>query len=82
MIWTTWIEIEPDDTPKETVNQLYRSTHDPATNSPPNLVRLNSLTPTVAGLLNRLRKAIHGSAKDLTEREQEIVPLIVASYNG
>ena len=82
MTWTTWIEIEPDDTTDEMIQQVYNATRDRATGHPPDTVRLTSLTPKVAGLLHDLNRAIHHSAKGLTVREQEISALIVSSYNG
>jgi len=82
LTWTTWIEIEPDDTTNATVQQLYKSTQDRATCRPPDTVRLTSLTPRVAGLIHNLNRTIHRDAKGLTAREQEIAALIVSSYNG
>ena len=54
MAWTTWIEIEPDDTANEVVQQLYHRTRDQTTGRPSDIVRLTSLTPQVAGLLHDL----------------------------
>ena len=83
MTWTTWIEIEPDDTTNEAVRQVYDSVRDRATGRPADdTLRLTSLTPQVAGLLHNLNRAIHADAKGLTLREQEIAALIVSSYNG
>lgn len=82
MAWTTWIEIEPNDTSNEEVRQLYQSTRDRSTGRPPDTVRLNSLTPEVAGLIYNLNRAIHRNATGLTIREQEIAALIVSSGNG
>jgi len=82
MVWTTWIEIEPDDTANEVVQQLYHRTLDRATGRPPDTVRLTSLTPQVAGLLYDLQRAIDHDAKGLTLREKEIAALIVSVYNG
>lgn len=82
MAWTTWIEIEPDDTSNEKVRELYQSTRDRSTGHPPDTVRLNSLTPEVASLIYNLNRAIHRNASGLTKREQEIAALIVSSGNG
>ena len=82
MAWTTWIEIEPDATANEAVQQLYHRTRDRATGRPPDTVRLTSLTPEVAGLLYDLQQAIYHGAKDLSLREKEIAALIVSVYNG
>jgi len=82
MAWITWIEIEPDDTSNEVVQQLYDHTRDRATGRPPDTVRLTSLTPQVAGSLYDLQKAIYHEAKGLTLREKEIVALLVSTYNG
>jgi len=82
MAWITWIEIEPDDTSNEVVQQLYDHTRDRATGRPPDTVRLTSLTPQVAGSLYDLQKAIYHEAKGLTLREKEIAALLVSTYNG
>jgi len=82
MAWITWIEIEPEDTANELVQQLYHRTRDRATGRPPDTVRLTSLTPQVASLLYDLQQAIYHDAKGLTLREKEIAQLIVSVYNG
>ncbi len=82
MIWTPWIEIEPEDTTNEAVQQLYERTRDRATGHPPDTMQLTSLTPNVAGLLYDLQRAIYHGAKGLTLREKEIAALIVSVYNG
>ncbi len=82
MTWTTWIEIEPDDTTDEAVQQVYQRTRDRATGRISDTVRLNSLTPQVAGLLYDLQQAIHHGAHGLAVREKEIAALIVSAYNG
>jgi len=82
MAWITWIEIEPDDTATEVVEQLYNRTRDRATGRPPDTVRLTSLTPQVAGLLYDLQRAIYREAKGLTLREKEVAALLVSTYNG
>ncbi len=82
MTWTTWIQIEPDDTANETIQGLYQRTREKLTGRTPDTVRLNSLTPEVAGLLYDLQRAIYHGAKGLSLREKEIAALIVATYNG
>ena len=82
MTWTTWIEIEPEDTADESVQQLYHRTRDRTTGRPPDTVRLTSRTPRVAGLLHDLHKAIYHGARGLSLREKEIAALIVSGYNG
>jgi alkylhydroperoxidase family enzyme len=82
MAWISWIQIEPDDTKNEVVEQLYNRTRDRTTGAPPDTVRLTSLTPQVAGLLHDLQLAIHHEAKGLTLREKEIAALLVSTYNG
>ncbi len=82
MGWNPWIEIEPDDTANETVQELYRRTGDRTTGRAPDTVRLTSLTPEVSGLLFDLQRAIYHGAKGLTVREKEIAALIVSVYNG
>jgi alkylhydroperoxidase family enzyme len=46
------------------------------------MVRLTSLTPEVAGLINDLNRAVHINATGLSRKEQEIAALVVAVYNG
>lgn len=82
MAWEPWIEIEPDDTADEVVAQLYDRTRDRATGRPSDTVRLNSLTPQVAGLLYDLQKAIYHEQTGLTLREKEIAALLVSTLNG
>lgn len=82
MAWIPWIQIEPDDTKNEAVEQLYNRTRDRTTGGPPDTVRLTSLTPQVAGLLHDLQLAIYHGAKGLTLREKEIAALLVSTYNG
>jgi hypothetical protein len=82
MIWNPWIEIEPDDTKDDDVQKLYQITRDRLTGRSPDTVRLNSLTPKVAGLLYDLQKAIYNGTEGLTLREKEISALIVSTYNG
>lgn len=82
MPWTTWIATVPEDTNDAAVQQLYRRTRDYATGNPPDLVLLNSLTPSVAGLIHDVQKAIYDGADGLTLREKEIAALIVSSFNG
>lgn len=82
MNWTPWIAIEPYDTDNETVRHLYDNTQNLVTGLPPDTVRLNSLTPSVAELLHNLNYAIQKSAKGLTAREREIAALVVSSHNG
>ncbi len=72
MAWEPWIEIEPDDTADEVVARLYDRTRDRATGRPSDTVRLNSLTPQVAGLLYDLQKAIyHGANGSDAARERD-----------
>lgn len=82
MAWTTWIEIEPDDTTNAEVQELFHLTRDRATGRPPDAVRLTSLTPQVASLLYDLQRAIYHGARGFTLREKEIAALIVSVYNG
>lgn len=83
MTWSTWIDVEPDDTANEAVRRLYDDVRDKVTGCvSDDTVRLTSLTPQVASLLHSLRRAVHRSASGLTRREQEIAALVVSSYNG
>ena len=82
MPWKPWIRIE-DDLPKtEEAQALYASHRNPLTKLVPDTVRLNSLNPTVADLVQRLHDAIGEQACGLTIRGREISSLIVASLNG
>lgn len=83
MVWKPWIEMEPLDTVDPEVQALYRRTGaGTARGTPPDLVRLTSSTPEVSGLLFDLSRAVHSNAAGLTGREQAMVALIVACYNG
>ena len=82
MSWVTWITIEDESTSNEEVQQLYQRTRNPVTQKMSDTVRLTSLTPEVAGLLHDLNQAVHRHATGLSAREQEIVALVTAAYNG
>ncbi|MBF0280072.1 MAG: hypothetical protein HQM13_19900 [SAR324 cluster bacterium] len=82
MSWVTWIEIEDESSSKEEVKKLYQQARNILTKKIPDTVRLTSLTPEVAGLLNELNQAIHRNAVGLTTREKEVSALLVSVYNG
>lgn len=82
MAWEAWIDVADDSSADEKVRELYNRTRDRQTGQVSDLVRLNSATPSVAGLLYDLNIAIHRGARGLTVREQEIAALVVASFNG
>ncbi len=82
MPWVTWIEIEDESTSNKDAQQLYQQTRNPVTKKVSDTVRLTSLTPEVAGLLHDLNQAVHRNATGLSTREQEIVALVIAAYNG
>jgi hypothetical protein len=82
MSWTTWLETVPLDTGDETMRQLYQNTRSMATGQPPDLVRLTSLTPSVASLLYDLQRTIDQEATGLSLREKEIAALVVSVFNG
>ena len=82
MSWVTWIKIEDEATSNQEVQKLYQQTLNSFTKKIPDTVRLTSLTPEVAGLLNDLNQAIHRNATGLTAREKEVSALIVSVYNG
>jgi len=82
MPWVPWIDTEPESAASEEVRKLYQKTRNAETGNVPDVVKLASLTPEIAGLIFDLNKAIHRNATGLTEREIEIAALIVSSYNG
>ena len=82
MPWSTWIDIEPENTQNATVQDLYKRTKNHITGNVPDTIRLTSLTPDVAGLLYDLNRAIESAAKGLSLQEREITALIVSVYNG
>jgi len=82
MSWNTWIEIQPEDTTDVAAQNLYNRTRDFATGHPPDIVRLMSLTPSVANLLFDLQRTIFLEATGLSIQEKEIAALIVSSFNG
>ena len=82
MPWVTWIEIEDENSSNDAVRELYARTRSRTTKSVPDLVRLTSRTPEVAGLLHDLSLAVYRNAKGLSLREKEIAALLVSTYNG
>ena len=82
MPWTQWIETAPDDTTDEATRELFERTRNRRTGQGSDMVRLTSLTPEVAGLINDLNRAVHINATGLSRKEQEIAALVVAVYNG
>lgn len=82
MPWIQWIETAPDDTADEETRQLFERTRNRRTGQGSDMVRLTSLTPEVAGLINDLNRAVHISATGLSRKEQEVAALVVAVYNG
>ncbi|MBI2837842.1 MAG: hypothetical protein HYX75_05985 [Acidobacteria bacterium] len=82
MAWEPWIDVANDSSTDGMVRELYDRTRDRKTGQVSDLIRLNSATPSVAGLLHDLNIAIHRAARGLTVREQEIAALVVASFNG
>ena len=82
MTWIPWIEIEPDDSPKEEVRQLYQNTRNALTGNVSDLTRLTSLTPVVSQHLDRLCKAVYQNTSGLTVREKEIAALVTSSFVG
>lgn len=82
MTWTTWIDIEPEDTADRSVQELYDRIRERDAGRIPDTVRLTSLTPKVAGLLYDLQRAIYHGAKGLSLLEKEIAALVVSVYNG
>ena len=83
MVWKPWIEMKPLETEEPDIMELYRRTGAEAANgNPSDLVRLTSSTPEVSSLLFDLSRAVHANASGLSQREQYMAALIVATYNG
>lgn len=82
MPWVTWIDIEDETTSKEEVRSLYKGTKNRLTGKIPDIVKLMSLTPEVAGHIYGLNNAVMNGKSGLTIREKEISALIVAVFNG
>ena len=82
MSWIPWIQIEPDKSPKEEVQQLYKNTRNALTGRISDLTRLTSLTPDVANRLDHLCKAVYQRASGLSAREKEIAALVTSSFVG
>ncbi len=82
MAWNPWIRIEDDLPETEGAQALYKTHRNPLTKRVPDTVRLNSLNPKVADLVQRLHDAIEEQASGLSMREREISSLIVAGLNG
>ena len=82
MPWIPWIHIEPDDTSKEDVKQLYERTRHSVTGKISDLTRLTSSTPEVSTCLDSLCSAVYRTAVGLTVREKEIVALVTSAFIG
>lgn len=82
MPWSNWIEIEADDTSNEEAKKLYEKTRNRLTGEVSDLTRITSLTPEVAGLLDRLCAAVYGNATGLSAREKEVAALVTSSFIG
>ena len=82
MPWVPWIHIEPDDTSKEEVKQLYQKNRNSLTGKISDLTRLTSLTPEVSTHLDSLCSTVYRNAVSFTEREKEIVALVTSSFIG
>ncbi len=82
MKWNPWIEIEGETPSSDAAKKLYADHRNPLTKRVPDTVRLNSLVPEVADLVQRLHNAAYENATGIPIREREISALIVASYNG
>lgn len=82
MPWVPWIETAPEDTADEATRQLFERTRNRRTGRGSDIVRITSLTPEVAGLINDLNRAVHVNATGLSRKEQEVAALVVSVYNG
>lgn len=82
MSWTAWIKIESEDTSNVEAKQLYEKTRNPVTQGISDLIRITSLTPQTAELIDRLCASVYKNATGLSTREKEIAALIVSSLNG
>jgi len=83
LTWKPWIEIEPLETNDMEVIELYNRAGVASENGkPPDLVRLTSMTPEVSGLIFDLSRTVHSNSRGLTLKEQRMVALVVAVFNG
>lgn len=82
MPWKTWIDIDDDPGSNDEIRSLYDRTRNRVSGAVPDLVRLTSRSPEVAGLLHDLSCAVYQTATGLSPREKEIAALITSSYVG
>ena len=82
MAWIPWIQIEPDHSPRDDVQQLYQNTRNALTGNVSDLTRLTSLTPDISQHIDRLCKVVYQNASGLTVREREIAALVTSSFVG
>jgi alkylhydroperoxidase family enzyme len=82
MSWTSWIKIESENTSNVEAKQLYERTRNPATQKISDLIRITSLTPQTAELIDKLCASVYRNATGLSAREKEIAALVTSSLNG
>ena len=82
MSWTSWIKIESENTSNVETKQLYERTRNPATQKISDLIRITSLTPQTAELIDKLCASVYRNATGLSAREKEIAALVTSSLNG
>lgn len=82
MTWNPWIRIESDETSNEETTKLFKKTRNPLTGDLSDLVRITSLTPEFAGVLNELGSVAYRNADGLTAREKEVLALVTSSFIG
>ena len=82
MSWTPWIRIEPEDSPHEKVQRLYKKARKPLTGKLSDLTQLTSLAPDMSDSLRSLGVAVYRDAGSLSLREKEVAALVTSALVG
>jgi len=82
MNWKPWIQIEPEDSPDQQVQKLYKKTRKPLTGKLSDLTQLTSLSPAMSDHLHSLGVAVYRDAGSLSLREKEVAALVTSALVG
>lgn len=82
MTWNPWIRIEPEDSPQEKVQRLYKKTRKPLTGKLSDLTQLTSLAPELSEHLHYLGVSVYRDVGSLSLREKEVAALVTSAVIG